>query len=47
VSLFGADRTEKQFETLLDDCGLELVKSWRPGVLKPESRYMFEAALKK
>jgi len=31
------ERTEKQFEMLLDDCGLELVKVWRPEVLMPES----------
>jgi hypothetical protein len=48
VCTFSAlERTEKQFETLLDECGLELVKVWRPEVVKPNTGYLFEAVLKK
>lgn len=40
------DRTEKQFESLLDSAGFRLLQTWRPKEIVPGSGTLFEAVLK-
>lgn len=47
VEFSGADRTVRQFETLIDESGFELVKIHRPDIVVARTGYLFEAALKK